>query len=146
MVEAWIRRLHEEICAPQDNYTVQTELGKQERQLSKGEYKREPNHVLTVDGQWFAYAPPSDTPAEMERFVAELNSQAFLTAAPPVQAAYAHYAFIRIHPFMDGNGRVARALATLYLTRCYGVPLLILLDQKSLYLAALRAADAGNHQ
>jgi len=146
VVEAWLRRLHEEICEPQDTYKVQTAQGVQEKSLRKGEYKREPNHVLTAEGTWFAYAPPADTPSEMERFVAELNSSSFSAADPIIQASYAHYAFIRIHPFADGNGRVARALATLYLTRRYGVPLLILVDQKNSYLAALRAADAGNHQ
>ena len=33
--------------------------------------------------------------------------------APEVEAAWLHHRFTQIHPFQDGNGRIARALATL---------------------------------
>lgn len=48
-----------------------------------------------------------------------------------------------VHPFADGNGRVARALASVYLYRAPGVPLVVFSDQKALYLDALEVADAG---
>jgi hypothetical protein len=90
--------------------------------------------------------PPMDTPAEMGRPVRELRSAEFAASHPALQAAYAHYAFVAIHPFADGNGRVARVLASAYLYRRPGVPLVIFADQKDEYIDALEAADTGNPQ
>jgi hypothetical protein len=63
-----------------------------------------------------------------------------------VQAAYAHHAFSRIHPFQDGNGRVARALASVFLYQAASVPLVVFSDDTPEYLRSLRAADAGDRQ
>jgi len=146
IVEAWIRNLHAEICGDQDTYLALTEFGPQEQALPKGAYKSHPNHVITADGTPFAYAPVDLVPAEMHRLVEELESDAFTTAHPVQQAAYAHYAFIIIHPFADGNGRVARALASVFTYRALSVPVLVYADRKGEYLAALREADVGNRQ
>jgi hypothetical protein len=48
--EAWLRSLHEQICAPQAKYRVHTEMGWQEQALQKGRYKESPNHVRLADG------------------------------------------------------------------------------------------------
>lgn len=48
-----------------------------------------------------------------------------------------------VHPFADGNGRLARALASVFLYRERSIPLLILADQRREYFAALEAADRG---
>jgi len=98
-----------------------TTVGPQEQALPKGQYKIMPNHVRTRKGADHSYAPVDVTPAEMARLVAELRSDAFLTAHPVLQAAYAHYGLVAIHPFADGNGRVARARRLLSLigrSRC----------------------------
>jgi Fic family protein len=50
----------------------------------------------------------------MERFVREISSPEFAAAHPIIQAAFAHYVLVAIHPFADGNGRVARALGVLF--------------------------------
>jgi Fic family protein len=52
----------------------------------------------------------------MERFVDWLNSDESRDLHPVVVAGIAHYELVRIHPFVDGNDRVARALATHILT------------------------------
>jgi Fic family protein len=44
-----------------------------------------------------------------------LNAKEVSTLDPVVEAGIAHYEFVRIHPFIDGNGRTARVLATLIL-------------------------------
>jgi len=142
--QAWIRELHARVCASQDTYTVYTEIGPQEHALPKGEYKSLPNSPALPDGRIHHYAPVLDTAPEMSRFVDELRSEAFLQAHPILQAAYAHYAYVCIHPFADGNGRVARALASIYLYRSPGVPLVVFADQKTEYLDALEAADLGD--
>ncbi|MFL6163234.1 MAG: Fic family protein [Jatrophihabitantaceae bacterium] len=144
ITEVWIKQLHATICAHQDTYRVITSNGPQEQALPKGSYKQYPNSPINLKtGRLHAYAPPLDTPPEMARLIQEINSHAFLNAHPVVQAAYAHYAFVCIHPFADGNGRVARALASAYLYRDPGVPLVVFADQKGAYLDALEAADAG---
>jgi len=142
--QAWIRRLHEEITAAQTTYKVQTPVGEQDQPLPKGQYKEHPNHVRTSDGHIHAYAPVDQTQAEMQRFLAELESPEFTNAHPVLQASYAHYAFVAIHPFADGNGRVARAIASAYTYRDMSVPLLVLAHQRDSYFSALASADSGN--
>jgi Fic family protein len=64
----------------------------------------------------YSAPPPEDVVPLMERFVDWLNSDESRDLHPVVVAGIAHYELVRIHPFVDGNGRVARALATLILT------------------------------
>jgi Fic family protein len=144
VTQTWVRRLHEEVTAAQETYTVQTSVGPQEQPLPRGQYKTNPNHVKTEDGLIHAYAPVEQVQAEMQRLVDELDSESFRTAHPILQAAYAHYAFVVIHPFADGNGRVARALASAYTYRSASVPLLVLDQQRDRYFALLAKADGGD--
>jgi Fic family protein len=146
IAEAWIRQLHGEICFSQATYRAWTELGWQEVSLPKAEYKQLPNHVVKADGTIHSYAPVDMTLTEMFRLVEEIRSPAFETAHPALQAAYSHYALAAIHPFADGNGRVVRALASVFSYRCCSVPILILTESRSGYLSALAAADAGSHE
>jgi len=144
--EAAIRVLHEVVCRAQDTYRVMTAIGPQEQELVKGRYKVLPNHVRTRDGVDHSYAPVDVTPAEMQRLVGEMRSKEFLAAHPVVQAAYAHYGLVVIHPFPDGNGRVARALASAFTYRAISMPIMILSEQKNAYLDALEGADSGDYQ
>src|ERR1017187_4888011 len=59
------------------------------------------------------------------------------------QAAWLHHAFTQIHPFQDGNGRVARTIATLVLLKAGLFPLIVDREDKR-YIDSLEAADAGN--
>lgn len=142
--EAWIRRVHEVACAAQDSVVVRTEVGEQRQTFVRGEYKRIANHVLLADGAVHEYAPPGDVPWEMHRLVEELRQPSFESAHPIVQAAYAHHALAQIHPFQDGNGRVARVLASVPLLRWTSVPFHLYEDQVAEYFDALAAADAGH--
>jgi Fic family protein len=144
--EAAIRELHAQVVAAQRTYRVVTVVGFQEQSLPKGEYKVLPNHVRGRDGRMHSYAPVDLTPAEMYRLVNELRGENFLAAHPVLQASFAHYAFVAIHPFADGNGRVARALASVFMCRALSIPLLVLAEQKRSYLAALETADRGDFQ
>ena len=58
--------------------------------------------------------------AEMTRFLDWLNGDAAME--PVLKAAVAHLWFVTIHPFDDGNGRIARAIADLLLARSEGSP------------------------
>lgn len=60
-------------------------------------------------------APPSDdVPAEMADLIDWCNSSDY---SPFVMAAVAHLWFVTIHPFDDGNGRIGRTLADMFLAR-----------------------------
>jgi Fic family protein len=144
--EAAIRTLHQVVCEAQSTYRVQTAVGPQEQALVKGRYKVLPNHVRTRDGVDHSYAPVDVTPAEMARLVAEMRSEAFLASHPVIQAAYSHFGLVVIHPFADGNGRVARALASAFTYRAISMPIMILSEHKGTYLDALEVADQGDYQ
>jgi Fic family protein len=64
-------------------------------------------------------APDSDKlDAEMDRFLDWFNTSANID--PVLKAAVAHLWFVTIHPFDDGNGRIARAIADMLLARADG--------------------------
>ena len=65
-------------------------------------------------------APPAErVAAEMSTFLDWFNKE--LSLDPVIKAGIAHLWFITIHPFEDGNGRIARALTDLLLTRGDGM-------------------------
>jgi Fic family protein len=146
ITEAWIRELHAVMCAGQEFFLVVTSLGPQKQRLPKGEYKSNPNHVRLADGGTHAYAPVDMVTEEMHRFCQELQSEMFEQAHPVIQAAYAHYAFVAIHPFADGNGRLARAIASIFTLRAESIPVMVLFDTRAEYYAALQQADQKNYQ
>jgi Fic family protein len=143
--ESWLRQLHEVTTAGQETYRVVTAHGVQERPLPRGAYKESPNHVLLKDGGTHSYAPVAETAREVRRVIEQLRTDEFQAADAIHQAAYAHYALVAVHPFSDGNGRVVRALASVFLLREASVPLFIYSDQTSEYFDALAASDAGDH-
>jgi hypothetical protein len=98
---------------------------------------------LTASGEVHAYAPVDQTQSEMQRLIDELDTDEFKAAHPIVQASYCHYGIAAIHPFADGNGRVARAVSSAYTYRVASVPLVIHAHQREEYLDALARADAG---
>ena len=93
-------------------------------------------------------APPSEVvPAEMRRFIGWFNATAPQGTAPlpPLtRAGLAHLYFVCIHPYEDGNGRIARALSEKSLAQSLGHPSLIALaytierDRKDYYAALER--------
>jgi Fic family protein len=144
IVEAWIRNVHSVICSAQKTYTVQTAVGIQEHKLMLGEYKETPNNVVTSDNVLHANASPADTPAEMQRLVGILSSKQFADCGVVDQVSFAHYALVAIHPFADGNGRVTRALSSVFSYRALSVPLLIAASHRGEYFSALKSADHGD--
>jgi Fic family protein len=56
--------------------------------------------------------------SEMESFIKWVNSTKALD--PVLKAAVAHLWFVTVHPFDDGNGRIARAIADMFLARADG--------------------------
>lgn len=142
--EAWVRALHETLCGPQDRYRVLTDQGWQEHELLKGAYKTQPNHVRLADGSIHPYAPVDRVGPEMHRLLEQVRTPAFENAHPIAQASYIHYGFVVIHPFADGNGRVARALASVFFYKALSIPFLVFANQRMAYFDALHQADRGS--
>lgn len=65
----------------------------------------------------FIPPPAKEIPKQMKEFVIWLNSTGIKELDPILEAGITHYEFVRIHPFVDGNGRTARVLASLILLR-----------------------------
>jgi Fic family protein len=112
--------------------------------LIHGDWKRLPNNPTRPDGTVYEYCPPEQVPSEMERLVEMHLQHEQDGVAPEVEAAWLHHRFTQIHPFQDGNGRVARALATLVFLRAGWFPLTIDRDRKEAYIDNLEAADLGD--
>lgn len=80
-----------------------------------GKVRQEPVAVVDHRGHIvFQTPPPEEVPVLLEDFLAWLNGPS-KDFHPVIVSSIAHYELVRIHPFLDGNGRTARALATLIL-------------------------------
>jgi hypothetical protein len=80
----------------------------------------------------------------MDRLI-EMHSRHMAESVPPeVEAAWLHHRFTQIHPFQDGNGRIARALASLVFLRAGWFPLVIHRDDREAYINALETGDSGD--
>ena len=112
--------------------------------LARGEWKKLPNNPTRPDGLLHQYSPPEQVQAEMDRLI-ELHAAHDRQGVPPeVEAAWLHHRFTQIHPFQDGNGRVARSLATLVLLRAGWFPLVVTRDDRAAYIETLERADDGD--
>lgn len=112
--------------------------------LLRGTWKQQPNNVER-DGRQFRYCPPLHTEEEMTKLVDWHNGHQSQGVSPEVEAAWLHHRFTQIHPFHDGNGRVARALASLVFIQAGLFPLVINRDEmRGRYITALETADAGD--
>ncbi len=63
----------------------------------------------------FTPPPAIAVPVQMQELTDFINKTTAEEIHPVLKAATVHYEFARIHPFVDGNGRVARALSTFIL-------------------------------
>ena len=139
--------LQDVITESQATYTVTTEQGVNvEVDLPRRQYKPVSNYLVLPEGGLAVFAPAGRVAAEMARLTSEFASAGFSLVHPAVQVAYAHYALTAIHPFADGNGRLARTVASLFLMRSVGVPLVVFADQWPWYYQAVAAAQAGDAQ
>ena len=143
LTQAFIRTLHKTLL--REDYTVYRNLpgGMQTSYtVHAGQYKTRPNSVITRYGDCFEYASPEETPALMTDLVDWYNKAEAEGKLSPVELAVLfHYRYIRIHPFEDGNGRIARLLVNYILTK-HDYPMIVVRSRlKNEYLEALHAAD-----
>lgn len=141
---SYIKELHSALLRSQTHTEAIDSQGHHiEVPLIVGEWKKQPNYP-TRDGKIYAYCPPEQASSEMDRLIAMHREQINKKVSIEVQAAWLHHRFSQIHPFQDGNGRVARAVTSLVFVRAGLFPLIVTRDEKVVYLDALEAADKGN--
>ena len=147
LTEAAIRKLHEILLVePYQVQAVTPDGLPTMKTVALGQYKTQPNHVRTPTGETHFYATPEETPAKMQDLMTWYRDETAKRALHPVEiAARFHHRFTEIHPFDDGNGRMSRLLMNLMLMQEGYPPAVIRLGERDQYLAALRRADAGEH-
>ncbi|TAK37234.1 MAG: Fic family protein [Saprospiraceae bacterium] len=147
LTTSFIKELHQLITRHQDTAEGRDQFGNRlQIPLLKGAFKESENNPTRPDGTRFIYCPPIHVEAEMDSLVAiyaELETQKI---KPVVLAAWLHHAFVAIHPFQDGNGRMARLLASLVLIKHELFPLTVIRDEAMRYFDALELADADEPQ
>ena len=142
--ESFIKELHALLTRNQETSAAVDSLGRRvDVTLVRGAYKALPNNPSRPDGTVHEYCPPEHVASEMQRLLELHEAHSTLTAE--VQAAWLHHRFTQIHPFQDGNGRVARSLATLVFIKAGWFPLVVrdVVEERTRYLDALEAADFG---
>ena len=143
LTEMFIRQLHKTLL--REDYEVYRNLPggvTTSYTIHAGQYKTRPNSVITRYGDRFEYASPEETPALMTDLVWWYREEEAKKELSPVELAILfHYRYIRIHPFEDGNGRIARLLVNFILAR-HGYPMVVVRSRKKQeYLEALHRAD-----
>lgn len=84
-----------------------------------GEYRKTQVVVKNSQTGEITFRPPPavEVPFLVTDFLQWLNKATGEDIHPALKAGVTHYELVRIHPFLDGNGRVARSVATLALFR-----------------------------
>lgn len=109
-----------------------------------GAWKKEPNGTYFVTEEekqvFIEYAAPEEVPGLMAQWMALLNSSSSetLDQDQALQAYVAlHVSFVRIHPFFDGNGRMARLAANLPVLKSGFPPVIIPKEKRREYIRFL---------
>lgn len=107
-----------------------------------GDWKKDFNGTTgVVDGKsvYMEYAAPADVPRLMERWLTDFNKTRPINRPAQAVAAYVrtHMIFVRIHPFFDGNGRMARLIANLPVLAAGFPPILVPMSRRSDYIDLL---------
>jgi Fic family protein len=141
----YVKELHASLLRHQETIKVVDQFGEIfEKTLARGTYKTSPNNPTRPDGSIHEYCPPEHVASEMDRLIALRREHLMKGIPPDVEAAWLHHVFTQTHPFEDGNGRVARAIATLVFLKAGWFPLVVTRDDRGKYIQALEHADEGN--
>jgi len=142
----YIKQLHQLLTQSQDSTEALVPSTGQiiNVPLIQGDWKRQPNNPMRSDGSIHEYCPPEQVASEMDQLVEWHHRHSTQQIPPEVEAAWLHHRFTQIHPFQDGNGRVARCLASLVFIQSGWFPLVLTRDDRAVYIAASEQADEGD--
>jgi Fic family protein len=146
--EKLIRELHHQMMG--DDYTVSAldSLNNPVNVKGKpGEYKDRINGAnRLVNGRevFTPYKTPDEVRIEMPELVEWYRQEEEKKELHPVRlAALLHYKFVTLHPFDDGNGRLARILMNMALMRNGFTPAIIKKEERDSYINSLAIAQSG---
>jgi Fic family protein len=140
--KSYINEIHAALLRNQTTTTVVDQFNRVfDVEILKGRYKLHPNNPTGRDGTIHLYCPPEHVESEMDRLLA-MHAEHLSNEVPvEVEAAWLHHRFTQIHPYQDGNGRVARAIGSLVFLKVGWFPIVVTRDDRVRYIEALEVAD-----
>jgi Fic family protein len=139
-----IHELHAILTRHEDTTTAIDQFeNRLEIPLLRGQFKELPNNPRRPDGSSHEYCPPLHVESEVDRLLYWFEEYKDKDD-PIIVSSWLHHRFTQIHPYQDGNGRVARAITTLLLLRAGLLPLVLDRDLRVEYIKSLEKADAGD--
>lgn len=140
--EVFIRNLHKVLLKePYENDAITPDGQPVKRRIAIGEYKTQPNNVRTSTGEIYYFTPPDQVKSAMGDLIDWYRRQEEEDEHPIIIAATFHYRFIRIHPFDDGNGRMARLLMNMILIKHGYTVAVVPVEERNQYIGVLEQAD-----
>ena len=140
--EVFIRNLHRVLLKePYENDAITPEGQPTKRLISIGDYKTQPNNVRTSTGEIYYFTSPEQVKPAMSDLIDWYRKNEEEGEHPIVMAATFHYRFVRIHPFDDGNGRMARLLMNMILIKHGYTVAIIPIEEREQYIQTLEQAD-----
>lgn len=123
-------------------------------EVNPGQWKKLHNYLYSPTGERIDFVPPEEVPQRMSDLVNWLNNhidppkrkKKKYNLHPLLIAAGFHARFIQIHPFGDGNGRMARILTNLILMLCGYVPAIIKTDNRVNYYTAINTSGLNDSE
>ena len=140
--EVFIRNLHRILLKEPYEKEAETPDGQRViRIISIGDYKTTPNNVRTSTGETYYFTPPDQVKSAMTDLIDWYRNKEREREHPIIIAATFHYRFVRIHPFDDGNGRMARLLMNMVLIKHGYTVSVIRQENRDDYITHLEQAD-----
>ncbi len=140
--EVFIRNLHKVLLRePYENDAITPDGQPVKRRIAIGEYKTQPNNVRTSTGEIYYFTPPDQVKPAMGDLIDWYRRQEDEGEHSIVIAATFHYRFVRIHPFDDGNGRMARLLMNMILIKHGYTVAVVPVEERDQYIGMLEQAD-----
>ena len=140
--EVFIRNLHRMLLKEPYEIDAVTPDGRPTKRLiTIGNYKTRPNNVRISTGEIYYFTAPDQIKPAMSDLMDWYRKAESQGQHPIVIAATFHYRFVRIHPFDDGNGRMARLLMNMILIRHGYTVAMVPIQERNRYIESLEQAD-----
>lgn len=97
--------------------------------------------TVMIENSTYKFPDINDLPKELDNFIKWLQSNQEDVVKIAIDA---HLKFVNIHPFYDGNGRMARLIMNIILIQANYVPFILDIEKRGDYLAAIKKAQLDN--